>query len=94
MGVVRDKYPNALNGPMKFGIGDMDLGDNSYHVIDMFGTAWCDAEGKIMIDEEPSKLEYMCSDCLNCLDDEEPIRVHLNCLDDEEPKHKPATRRR
>ncbi len=73
MGVVRDKYPNALTNSMRFGIGDMDLDDDTYHIVDMFGTAWCEAEGEIMVDEEPSKLEYMCPECIVILDEEEHI---------------------
>ena len=78
MGVVRDKYPNALNSLIRFGIGDIDLDDDMYHVIDTFGTPWCEIKGEIMVDEEPSELEYMCSDCIVLLDDEESMRVAVD----------------
>ena len=90
MGVVRDKYPNALNTPLnnpvvRFGIGEIDpdddmhdLNDDVYHVIDTFGTPWCETKGEIMIDEEPSELEYMCSDCIVLLDDEESMRIAVD----------------
>jgi hypothetical protein len=74
MGVVRDKYPNALNGP-RFGIGDINLGDDTYHIIDIFGNPWCEAEGEITVDEEPSKLEYMCPGCMEGIDEEEAVRI-------------------